>query len=418
MADWGNAVGQGLAAAANSGVDTIDRQMKEEADNRAANRDLDIKIRLAAATQQLQYQADDRKRALAVQQGKTINEGATGLLNSNVATRINSTLGSAIDPNNPDSKATIETIRNNPDAAKAYGVEPDSDLVKAKARADSARNIGDLSAAAEEDKNVRNLVTDQRNAKTDETANRRLDLMETFQQKMQERQQTLAEATLSYQKRMANSADARATATEKHEMRAATAKALDGANADIKALEKEATSVENMDPANQKRIQSQLQLLRGEAAGHRRALASGGLPAVDAPAAPPEKPTSATDAKLLANINNPQAVAEYKTRFGEQEFQRATASAQPKAAAPAKSAGGLLATAGDMGPTSPTESVGQQLDAARKALSSIGTPPPARDPTALTAWRTKRDELVAQVKTLEQQYQASLGTTSAYFGGK
>lgn len=358
MADWGNAVGQGLAAAANSGVDTLDRQMKEEADNRAANRDLDIKVRLAAATQQLQYQADDRKRALAVQQGKAINEGATGLLNSNVATRINSTLGSTIDPTNPDSKATIEAIRNNPDAAKAYGVEPDSDLVKAKARADSARNIGDLSAAAEEDKNVRNLVTDQRNVKTDERENKRLDNLQDFQKAQTERQQTLAEATLAYQNRMAgiqeriatstdmraNSAESRAQEQVVREQRLATSTALKSVQDDINKLQTVANSPLNLgvDPTTKQPkaapLLKQIESLRQEESRYRQALAGTGVPLPDTPtnAAPTETPTAASNQRVLAD---PTLAPAYIKRFGQAAYDALVKSS------PKKPTGGLLQSA-------------------------------------------------------------------------
>lgn len=347
MAEWAYGLSQGIAGAAGSAVTSVDAKMKEELDNRAANRDLDIKIRLMAANQQLQYQADDRKRALALKQGKDIGTAATGLLNSDVATKINSTLGSEIDPNNPESRATIEAIRNNPAAAARYGVEPDSDLVKGKARAEAARGIGDLSAAAEEDKNVRNLVQDQRNVKNDETTNRRLDITETFQKNMQERQQTLAEATLKYQRRMADSADSRATAAESREQRAATAKALDGVNSDIKALEKESADM-MLDDGRRKAAQQQLQDARKEAADYRKRLAGAGVPgaAQDTPAPLPVPKAGDVIQGMKFKGGDPRD----KTNW------EAPAAAPKAAPAPTKS-GGLLATAddGDLAKATPAQ---------------------------------------------------------------
>lgn len=335
-ADWAYAIGQGVAGAAASGVHSIDQAQKEELDNRAANRDLDIKERLLAAQQQLQFQADDRKRAIATQQGQAITTGATGLLNSAAAGSINAGFGSAIDPNDPDSAATLAAIRSNPAAMKAYGLAPEDDLTKARARSDSARNLGDLPAAGEEDKNVRNLVTDKAANAKDERESRRLDILQDWQQQQAERQSTLAQATLTYQQKMLSASDTRAQEQIAREQRAATAKALDGVAAQMKDLETESKDI-STEPARKTEIQKSLASLRNEASSYRQALAGAGLPGASAaPAALPPPKEGDIVQGLTFTGGDPRDKNNWKA---------ASAAGRQPAPAPAAKAG-LLASAG------------------------------------------------------------------------
>lgn len=62
--EWANAIGQGIAGAAKTGADIIDKQMQQtaqmEADQRAADRKLDTATRLAAAQEAMQNRAAER----------------------------------------------------------------------------------------------------------------------------------------------------------------------------------------------------------------------------------------------------------------------------------------------------------------------------------------------------------------------
>lgn len=349
--DLGYAIAQGVAGAAASGVTTIDQQLKEEADNRAANRDLDIKQRLAAAQQQLQFQADDRKRALAVQQGQAVTTGATGLLNSAAASNINSSLGSAIDPNDPDSAASLAAIRSNPAAMKAYGLSPEDDLTKAKARSDAARNLGDLAAAGEEDKNVRSLVVDKRNEATDAATNRRLDQQEKFQEQQSTRQQTLAEATLKHYQVMESNSDSRAKEQAAREARSATAAALVGVSQQLKDLETEAKDM-TIEPARKADIQKQLTSLRTEAATYRQALAGVGVQGgASAPSSLPPPKVGDIVQGLTFSGGDPRDKNNWKPA--------AATSASASSSAASATKGGLLSTAvaneGDLSKATPAQ---------------------------------------------------------------
>lgn len=298
--NWAYAVSQAVGGAAQSAVAGVDRQLKDEADQRAANRELDLKTRLMAADEAMKNRIEDRKRAKAVDQGQAINTGATGLLNTAAAGNINASFGSQIDPANPDSAATLAAIRANPAAMKAYGLPEEDDLTKARARHAAAQNQGDLAAASEVDKDVRNLVGDKRNADKDKTDNRRLDETQAHNMEMEKRQSAMAQATLTYQNRMLEAAKSRDEAQQKREetkataeMRQATGKALDGANAVIKSLEKEVADP-MLAPEVQKVSRVQLQRAMAEAEGYRKLLAGagvdGGLPEATPAAAPAGRP--------------------------------------------------------------------------------------------------------------------------------
>lgn len=66
MADWGYALGQGIGAGAKSASGIIDSQLKEEAELRAADRQLDYQQRLMAAQELMQERA--REHAYQIQQ--------------------------------------------------------------------------------------------------------------------------------------------------------------------------------------------------------------------------------------------------------------------------------------------------------------------------------------------------------------
>lgn len=139
-----------------------------------------------------------------------------------------------------------------------------------------------------------------REDKKDAAANRRLDIqedrnatLEKYQQRREDRLDSLAEAQLALQKARANKEDSRGDEMAQRESRAATAKALDGVNADIKSLSRDIA--DPMLQAEQKKvIQRQLDDARTEAKRYRSALAGAGLEGSDAPPSP-QKPFDPND---------------------------------------------------------------------------------------------------------------------------
>lgn len=61
--NFGYALAQGLAGAAKAGAGIADQQMKEAAEERAANRQLEIQMRLDAAREMMAMRADERRRS-------------------------------------------------------------------------------------------------------------------------------------------------------------------------------------------------------------------------------------------------------------------------------------------------------------------------------------------------------------------
>lgn len=287
MSQWAYALSQGAAAAADSVTRGIDKKLKEDADARAANRDLDIKMRILAAQEMMVQRAEERKRQGNIAMGTEIDAKAKGMLASNDASAINASLGSTIDPADPEAAATLAAIRENPAAAAAYGLKDVTPIDRVRARGEAARSLGYLDAARESSEEERNLLTDQRNKALDEAAKRR----DEIAQQQAERQTRVAEATAVHQRAMLKAQEDRATAADKRaeeqaaaNERRATTEALRGANAEIKGLEKELANP-MLDPAQAKIVQTQLNTARAEAASYRQALAAAGLPASE-PSAP------------------------------------------------------------------------------------------------------------------------------------
>jgi hypothetical protein len=78
MANWGYAISQGLAGGANAIGILADQQLKEDAETRAANRQLDIQMRLDAARELGAQRAAEYKQAQAAKRAQEINAGADG----------------------------------------------------------------------------------------------------------------------------------------------------------------------------------------------------------------------------------------------------------------------------------------------------------------------------------------------------
>jgi chromosome segregation ATPase len=413
MSEWGNALAAGAAAALTSGAQSMDLRIKEDYEMRAADRKLADQERLVAIKEAADIRAEDRKRARAAQMGKEIDTGATGIMREGDASAINAKFGSQIDPNNPDSQASLEAIRKNPEAAQAYGLLADDEIGKSGRRAESARKLGYLDAAKEEDANRRGLEASKAADERGKRDERRMDILEKFQQSQAERQQKLAEATLAHQTRMESAANDRAKAAELAAQRQSTAGALKGVSEDIKSLEKEGASIDT-DPNKKKEIDRQLVSLRQEAEGYRRSLAGSGLPAVEAPPAPPKAPPPTAAIDYLKQ--HPETAAQFEAKYGAKADEFLKPKAKPAGAAPAAEAkpeakpaakpAGLLT---DEGPPTPAEQLGQKVDGLRAQLRALGPIPPGRMAKELAAYRTRREALVAELQQAEEAYRASLG---------
>ncbi len=146
---------------------------------------------------------------------------------------------------------------------------------------------GDLQAVEAGDKanavtvaGKRQQAQDERNIRQDETNNRKIDAQEAYNQRREERMDRISEMELQHKKSQAKRDDDKATTAEIKEQRAATSKALDGVNADIRSLEKEAANTMLL-PQQKDVIDRQLTSARKEAKLHRSALAGAGLDAPD-----------------------------------------------------------------------------------------------------------------------------------------
>ncbi len=148
------------------------------------------------------------------------------------------------------------------------------EIDKARLRADAAMNVGDKDEEASARGMLGLALNEKRADANDAVANRRADIAEM-----------LAEKQIAAQNRATHMAEVRESNLTVREQRAATAKALDGVNADIKSLEKEAVSP-MLDDAQKKVVERQLTTLRSEAERYRAGLAKAGVELPEPKAAP------------------------------------------------------------------------------------------------------------------------------------
>jgi hypothetical protein len=221
---------------------------------------------------------------------------------------------------------------------------PESPREAAARKLRAAQATGNKDIIAQAYNELRDLKTDEKGDRDE----RRLDLMQTFQEKQAERQSMLAEATLAHQKRMqeitasqATAADKRAEQAAASTQRAATATALKSVNDDIKALEKEGADP-LLDPAKKKVIEKQMASLRNEAAGYRATLSNAGLPKTENESVTPTPLPAPKEGDVIQGMRfkggNPRDPKSWES-----------AATTPAASAPPQPKAGMLASSeGDM----------------------------------------------------------------------
>lgn len=287
--DWGQ-LASGFAGGVVKQMDARDKEAADiRAEDRAANRQLAMQERLEAAREMMTMRAEERKRKGAASDGLAIETKADGMLNASRAEHINKTLGSSMTAE--DAKA----LEGNEQAQAIYGLPKETELTKLNRRADAASGLGMLTSADQ----YRKQGLDVRNyedKKADNVRNdKRLDADAAWRKtqadlagRREDRQARVSEATLAHQKTAAANANTRVDQSDAKEMRSATAKALDSAQKDVKALEIQLATA--YDPAAKEAIQDQMKSARQEVAGYRRALSGAGLAIPEAPPGAPAPP--------------------------------------------------------------------------------------------------------------------------------
>lgn len=234
--EWAYALAQGGAAAAGMASKQLGDQMREERDTAEEKRKSEIRIaeatKIAEMNDQLREKAELRRRQRDATMGKEIDAKAKGMLSEEDAAKINAGMGSQIDPSNPESKASLDAIRANPEAAKRYGLLEDTELDQTRRRAEAARGLGYTDAAKELDTHRTNLRREKTEAERTKAMDKRTDLMDEIAEKRDKRQQELNE-------RMLKAAEARDKAQSAREERQALSIALKDVQENIKALEKD-----------------------------------------------------------------------------------------------------------------------------------------------------------------------------------
>jgi hypothetical protein len=211
-----------------------------------------------------------RQRQAGIAQGSQISSEAKRLLGESDAAALNAKFGTS---------ATAEdaaVLAANPEARKAYGLPAVDRLGSLETRATAAENLGYLEASKEARGLIQTEITNLRNEANDKATNRRLDMAEANSARSAARQEALAAAQIAHMKSQAAYQSNRDELQDKKEARLATYNALNGANQDIKSIEKQLS-----DPMIDEKLKGilsiQLSTTRDEAKRLRVALAGAGL---------------------------------------------------------------------------------------------------------------------------------------------
>lgn len=286
----------GVAGAA---ADTASTRMKNAEDEatqvRRDERQNDLALKrersVAELRQEFARADDDRKREQSAADGQAINNGAGEVNRARMAGLINSRNGSSMTADD------AKVLENNPDAIKAYGMEPRSRSQEYDDKINVAEGRGLMGQAKElrgqQDVEIRRTHEENQTAKNDAQNainNRRLDQQQEFNNaraSIQDRLAAVAEA------RMARMESKQGQQMEKAELQS-TRLSLTSVLTDIS---KEADRIQvlrstAMDPAQTSLYDKQLETLRkdqGVARGRLNELA-GVAPSQEAKPAPPPGP--------------------------------------------------------------------------------------------------------------------------------
>jgi hypothetical protein len=299
MAGLMSGIGRGLSAAGYMGAELFSRQALEEQRSKLEEEKF---MRIDEARRQ-------RDGAARLQQGQDITSSVRSSQNERDAAAINAANGSTMTP------ADAEVLRDKPEARKAYGLMAQTRQSDLEDRGNAAESLGYLDAAKESRGQLQTEIANQRNKDIDASTNKRLDIqqehnaeMMKFQMRRENRLDGLAASELAFRKARAGKEDARAEEMASREQRTATAKALDGVNADIKILTRD--MAEATSPELKTVIQRELDYARGEAKRYRSALAGAGLDGSEDKTAgkafnPADFPLSGGGKKESASIKTP-----------------------------------------------------------------------------------------------------------------
>ena len=296
MSRFGNAFATGLGGVLNSVADSYGRRIEnEQRANLQAERDKAELVRARAIAEMQRdfgIEEEGRKRTNALKMGSDIDKEAGSIRDQRQANSID-------DPELRNlSPEELAALRADPEAKKAFGgvlnASRQSDL---EDRATAANKLGYMDAAKEARGEIQTEINNKRAENTDKNAERRADaadknaaFLQKYQMRREDRMDRMAESTLAFQKARANKEDAKSEGMAEREQRAATAKALDGVNSDIKMLAKEAADP-MMAPEQKAVVNQQLEQARNEAKRYRSALAGAGLDgSVEAPKGEPKEP--------------------------------------------------------------------------------------------------------------------------------
>lgn len=238
-----------------------------------------------------------RDRQAGVQMGQEIDATTTQLQNQRDAEAINAANGSQM------TAADAQVLRDNPAARQAYGLLASTRQSSLEDRATAAEKLGYLDAARETRGQLQTEISNTRNQKLDENADKRLDAEVAWRDrqadlaaKREDRMAHIAEAELSLRRSQAAKADSRESMAAEREARQATAKALDGAQAEIKDIRKALTDP-LLAPEQKAELSAQLNAATAEVQRYRSALAGVGVEGSKAPSKPFNPDDYRTDGK-------------------------------------------------------------------------------------------------------------------------